>query len=220
MNQSAAKLLAEKVVRELFRIAQAYGQQYPYGFDDLNHDIALMLETDSLSFVSLKFHRPNARHEVLVEYTYAFHAGQLRFHLDDAQGLSIVPLAPPIEMALVVQRTGGTSAPREPFRLNWGAAPEYRRERGFEHCDGNTTQRTGGRASKQVFIGDDLRRRGQVKHYWPEKQYGFITGQDGVDVFFHASNLTGFQPRRGQAVTYLPLVTPRGIQAKDVQPAR
>lgn len=220
MRPEGNRLLAEKVVRELFRIAQSYGQTHSVGFEDLVHDLALMLEVGSLNSVSLKFHRPNARETVLVEYNYAFHAGRPQFHLDDAQGLGIVPLSPPIAMALVVNRGPATQPMTGQFRLNWGAAPEYRREAGFEHRDGNTAQRTGGRASKQVFIGDDLRREGQVKHYWAEKQYGFITGRDGVDVFFHASNLQGFQPQRGQSVTYLPLVTPRGVQAKDVRPAR
>lgn len=220
MNRNAAKLLAEKVGRELYRIAQAYGQQHPYTYEDLTHDLALMLETSSVTSLALKFHRPGDRERVLVEYSYHFHAGQPRFHLDDAQGIGIVPLAPPIEMALVVNRGPGNGSVPGPFRLNWGTAPQYGREAGFAHQDGNTTRRTGGRASKQVFIGDDLRRQGQVKHYWPDKQYGFIVGRDGVDVFFHASNLAGFQPQRGQPVSYLPLVTPRGIQAKDVRPAR
>ena len=62
-----------------------------------------------------------------------------------------------------------------------------------------------------------LRRTGQIKFFLPKQQYGFITGANGVDVFFHRSNVSGFEPRQGQQVTYLPLATPRGIQAKDVR---
>ena len=62
-----------------------------------------------------------------------------------------------------------------------------------------------------------LRRQGSVKFFRADQSYGFIVGPDGVDVFFHATNARGFQPRKGQRVTYLPLVTPRGIQAKDVR---
>jgi CspA family cold shock protein len=68
-------------------------------------------------------------------------------------------------------------------------------------------------------MDDGLRRRGQVKFYLPAKSYGFILGADGVDVFFHASDAPGFQPRKGQRVTYLPMATPRGVQAKDLHPA-
>jgi cold shock CspA family protein len=219
MNPNAARLLSEKLVRELFRIAQAYGKEHTFAFDDMVNDLAVMLEHDSLTAVSLKFHRPTTTRDVLAEYNYALHAGSPRFHLDDAQGLGIVPLTPPFEMALTVNRDarGGIYAGR--LRLNWSDAPQYARHNGHEHQDGNTASRTGGRASKQVFMDDGLRRPGRVKSYSPARQYGFITGGDGVDLFFHISNVRGFQPRCGQAVTFLPLVTPRGIQAKDVQAA-
>jgi len=218
MNQSAASLLAQKVCRELYRIAQAYGKEHPFRFEDLVHDLTVMLEWDGLNAVSLKFYRSNGYRDVLVEYDYALHAGNPRFHLDDAQGLGIVPLTPPFEMGLVVNRDSRSGAYDGQLRLNWGDAPVYSQNSGFRHQDGNTTQRTGGRASKQVFMDNSLRRRGRVKFYLPDKQYGFILGTDGVDVFFHANNVRGFQPRKGQQVTYLPLATPRGVQAKDVQP--
>jgi cold shock CspA family protein len=221
MNRKAASLLAQKVTRELYRIAQAYGKQHPFRFEDLTHDLAVMLESDSLNGVSLKFHRPNGSRDVLVEYTYELHAGAPHFYLDDAQGIGIVPLRPPFEMGLVVNRDPQASAYENRLRLNWGDAPAYARRGGFEHQDGNTTHRTGGRASKRVYMDGALRRRGQVKFYLPAKQYGFIAGENGgrpgSDVFFHANNIQGFRPRQGQWVTYLPLATPRGIQAKDVR---
>ncbi|NLF15507.1 MAG: cold shock domain-containing protein [Anaerolineaceae bacterium] len=219
MEWNAAKLLAEKVVREVYRIAQAYGKEHPFRFEDLVNDLAVMLERGALHSLSLKFHRPTAGRDVLVEYGYAFHAGTPRFHLDDAQGLGIVPLSPPFDMGLVINRDLQNGAYRARLRLNWGDAPQYTRHGGFEHQDGNTTQRTGGRASKTVFMDGALRRQGRVKFYLPAKGYGFLTGSDGVDIFFHAVNVQGFQPSQGQQVSYLPLVTPRGVQAKDVRPA-
>ena len=229
MEQKAAQLLAEKVVREVYRIAQAYGQEHPYRFEDLVHDLAVMLAQDALHAVSLKFYRPpalpaaggpaNGGGDVLVEYSYALHAGTPRFYLDDAEGLGIVPLRPPFQMGLVVNRDGQGGAYDRLLRLRWGDAPHYTRRGGFEHQDGNTTRRTGGRASKTVFMDDGLRRRGQVKFYLPAKRYGFIAGSDGADVFFHAHNVDGALgvPRQGQWVSYLPMATPRGIQAKDVR---
>ena len=217
MNASSARLLAEKVVREVYRIAQSYGQQHPFRFEDLVHDLSVMLERGCLFGVTLKFYRPTARRDVLVEYHYALHAGRPRFYLDDAQGLGIVPLSPPFEMGLIVNRDPQHGAYARHLRLNWGDAPHYTRNGGFEHQDGNTTRRTGGRASKTVFMDQSLRRRAQVKFYRADRGYGFLVGSDGADVFFHASNVAGFEPRPGQRVSYLPLVTPRGIQAKDVR---
>ncbi len=217
MNPQDARLLAEKVVRELYRIAQGYGKEHPFRFEDLAHDFAVMLDRNVLHVVSLKFYRSNGNRDVLVEYTYELHAGRPHFHLDDAQGLGIAPLSPPFEMALIVNRDPQGGAYEGQLRLKWGDAPNYARRGGFEHQDGNTAQRTGGRASKRVYMDHGLRRQGQVKFFRAEQSYGFIAGADGIDVFFHASNADGFQPRKGQRVTYLPLVTPRGIQAKDVR---
>lgn len=219
MKHNAAQLLAQKIVRELFRIAQAYGQEHPYRFEDLVNDLSVMLERDALRSVSLKFHRGNGARDVLTEYNYALHAGAPHFHLDDAQGLGIVPLTPPFEMALVVNRDTQGGDYQHRLQLNWGNAPSYTRHSGFDHQDGNTTRRTGGRASKQVYMDGSLRCRGRIKFYLPAKQYGFISGSNGADIFFHANNLRGFQPQAGQPVSYLPLVTPRGLQAKDVRPA-
>jgi cold shock protein len=217
MKQQAASLLAQKVARELYRIAQAYGKQHAYRFEDLVHDMTVMLAHNSLQHVSLKFFRPTNRRDVLVEYNYALHAGQPQFHLDNSQGLGIVPLSPPFEMGLVVNRDPQNGAYERQLRLNWSDAPRYAHRGGFEHQDGNTTRRTGGRASKRVYMDHGLRRQGAVKFFLPSKGYGFIAGSDGVDIFFHATNAEGFQPRKGQRVTYLPLATPRGVQAKDVR---
>ncbi len=218
MNPKSAKLLAEKVTRELYRIAQAYGKELPYQFEELTHDLGVMLENDSLTSVSLKLHRPNANRDVLAEYSYDFHAGAPRFCLDDTQGLGIVPLPPPLEIGLVVRRDGRDGLYEARLCLRWSDAPQYARDDGFDHQDGNTTHRTGGRASKHIYMANGLSREGTVKFFLPAKGYGFIAGPNGVDIFFHANNVQGFQPYQGQRVTYLPLATPRGVQAKNVRP--
>lgn len=218
MEPNAANLLAQKLARELYRIAQAYGQQHPFRYEDLVHDLAVMLQMGALNSVSLKFVRSTGRREVLAEYDYALHAGAPRFLMDTTQGIGIVPLTPPFEMVMVVNRDTCGGAYESRLRMRWSDAPRYERRSGFEHRDGNTASRTGGRASKQVFMDDSLRRRGQVKFYVPAKRYGFIVAADGLDIFFHANDLNGLEPQPGQSVTFLPLATPRGMQAKDVRP--
>lgn len=218
MQSQAARLLAEKLTRELYRIAQAYGKKHPFKFEDLTHDLAIMLQHEALQQVSLKFFRPGKHREVLVAYDYVFHAGHPPFHFDAAQGLGVVPLAPPFKMRLIVHRDSQNGYYEPQLHLNWGNVPPFTHREGFRHQDGHTTQRTGGRASKQVYMDATLRRQGHVKFFLPHRQYGFITGGDGTDIFFHQNNVQDFTPRKGQRVSYLPLATPRGIQAKDVHP--
>lgn len=213
-----AQLLGEKVTRELFRIAQAHGLQHPFAFDDLSHDLAVMVGQHALQSVSLKFFRPGQQ-TVLAEYTYAIHPDQRELRADHAQGLAIVPLTGAYEMRLVVNRDWQGGAYASQLRLNWGPAPDLRRHTGYAEQDGNTTSRTGGRASKVVFIDDSLRRGGRIKWFARPRQYGFIVAADGAELFFHASNLAGFEPQPGQPVTFLPVVTPKGVQAKDIRPA-
>ncbi len=68
MHTHAAKLMAEKIVRELFRLSQAYGQTLFCSFDDLLHDCSVMIGYDDLETVRLLF--ADAQHRTLLEYAY------------------------------------------------------------------------------------------------------------------------------------------------------
>tara|TARA_X000000368_G_C22837934_1_gene626296 strand:+ start:501 stop:698 length:198 start_codon:yes stop_codon:yes gene_type:complete len=58
---------------------------------------------------------------------------------------------------------------------------------------------------------------GKVKFYNREKRYGFITGDDGVDYFFHQSMLTeDVQVRDEDKVEFKVVDGDRGKQASDV----
>lgn len=60
---------------------------------------------------------------------------------------------------------------------------------------------------------------GKVKWFNAEKGYGFITGEDGKDVFVHYSsiNAEGFKTLdEGQTVTYGIIESDRGKQASNV----
>ena len=61
--------------------------------------------------------------------------------------------------------------------------------------------------------------KGTVKWFNAEKGYGFITGEDGQDVFVHFSAITGegFKTlEEGQAVSYDLTEGARGMQAANV----
>ena len=61
---------------------------------------------------------------------------------------------------------------------------------------------------------------GTVKWFNAEKGYGFISGEDGSDVFVHFSAIQGdgFKSlEEGQAVTYDLVEGNRGMQAANVE---
>ena len=64
---------------------------------------------------------------------------------------------------------------------------------------------------------------GTVKWFNAEKGYGFITGEDGKDVFAHFSQIqaNGFKSlEEGQKVTFEVAQGQKGLQAENIQIAR
>lgn len=71
---------------------------------------------------------------------------------------------------------------------------------------------------KEVRIG----MRGKVKWFNDKKGYGFITGEDGKDVFVHHSAIQteGFRTLvEGQEVEFEVANSPKGLQASNVKKA-
>lgn len=64
------------------------------------------------------------------------------------------------------------------------------------------------------------RTKGTVKWFSAEKGYGFISREDGDDVFVHFSAIEGDGYRNleeGQAVEFEVIQGPKGLQASGVQ---
>ena len=64
---------------------------------------------------------------------------------------------------------------------------------------------------------------GTVKWFNSEKGYGFITGEDGKDVFAHFSQIqaNGFKTlEEGQKVTFEVAQGQKGLQAENIEIAR
>lgn len=217
MDAQAARLLAEKILREVFRLGQVYGQPMSASFDNLLHDFTLMIQYDDLECVRLLFH--DAQRRALLEYVYRLENGAVLSTIphDPVGGVAVVPLMQPFSMNLVISRRGKERFYAALLRIGWSDAPSYTRTGGDRCANPHFAKRTGGRAGSEIYADHHLRRRGCVKAFWPEKHYGFISPDEpGVpEVFFHTSAVHGLL-RVGDRVSYLPLVTPRGIQADAV----
>ena len=76
-----------------------------------------------------------------------------------------------------------------------------------------------GTASKKSKSG--MRTQGSIKWFNGTKGFGFITGDDGTEVFVHFRSVEGLGKRSikpGQRVSYVTRTGDRGPQAEEVQP--
>lgn len=65
--------------------------------------------------------------------------------------------------------------------------------------------------------------KGIIKKLTPDRAFGFIRAEDGVDYFFHQSELRGglvFEDiREGEAVVFEPKTAEKGPRATEIWPA-
>ncbi|WP_281169100.1 cold-shock protein [Hahella ganghwensis] len=71
--------------------------------------------------------------------------------------------------------------------------------------------------------GDDDRETGEVKWFNPNKGFGFITRNNGEEIFVHFRSIRGRghrSLRQGQSVKFRTVEGDKGLQAEDVSPVR
>jgi len=60
---------------------------------------------------------------------------------------------------------------------------------------------------------------GRVKRFDAQKHYGFITQENGRDIFFHQNDVVEYRVlRAGQSVEFEIVQTPKGPKAVNVRP--
>lgn len=87
------------------------------------------------------------------------------------------------------------------------------------NTDNNTTLENGAEYDDDDELEDDDREHGSVKWFNVSKGFGFITRENGDDVFVHFRNIRGRGHRslsEGQQVKFHTRDSDKGLQAEDV----
>ena len=77
--------------------------------------------------------------------------------------------------------------------------------------------------SEDLGGGNDDRETGEVKWFNPNKGFGFITRNNGDEIFVHFRSIRGRghrSLRQGQSVKFRTVEGDKGLQAEDVSPLR
>ena len=84
----------------------------------------------------------------------------------------------------------------------------------------NNAQKSGNKKiTKQTASNEADREEGSVKWFNVSKGFGFITRENGEDIFVHYRSIRGQGRRRlfdGQAVSFVVIDSDKGLQADDV----
>jgi hypothetical protein len=224
MMNKPARIAVEKAIEQLGFIAQSFNldlcQHISRG--DLIDDLTVMLEHADLEHVTLQL--LDAQSTIRFEFRIEFAADSQPKDLRDSAAGVEVPVLPTgliTSVQLLVSRHKKMDQYRHLLKHPyWEPAPSLRKEAGDLIEPEHIRSVTGGRQHGQMFVDAAARHRIVVTQVYPTFAFGrdLTLGLDGVFLLskFAAPGLT-FRP--GLNLLAVVVQTPRGLQARAIQPA-
>jgi hypothetical protein len=225
MNNTA-RIAVEKAMRQFDFVAQSYHLNNWYkdkSRQDLVDDLVLMLEHDDLEHFRLEL--LDAQSTVRFEFRIDFGAdGQVKNLRDSAAGVE-VPVMPPGLIAnyrLLVNPWPPKKIDQYKHLLKrgWGTVPPFRKDAGDVIESEHARKVTGGRQKGTIFVDAAARHRLVVTQVFPTYAFGrdLTLGLDGVFLLSKYAP-QGLKFHAGLILLAVVIQTPRGLQARAIQPA-
>jgi hypothetical protein len=213
-----------KVVKQFDLVARSYNVPIwaPQSAADHLHDWGVMLAHADLQSASLELLA--ADKTVLYELKIHFQGEKVKPGLiDSAKGVELPVLnrAAVAGHRLIVSRNGREATYRHLLTIQWSPAETLRKRPGDSFASEHAAKITGGRQTAEVHVSAEARQRVVVTQTGDAGfAFGDVPAKGWKGVFLHRKFAPpGFQFRLGQQLLAVCVQTPRGLQARAIQPA-
>ena len=221
----AVRLEVSKALTQVQFIDRAFSLAVWSGLEDARkwqHDLEWMRQYDDLSAITLELMDENQR--VLFAFRIDFNQHLGAPAVDSGAGVEL-PMLDRRQVRghrVLVHQKGGMTRYLHRLLMKWNDAPTLQRARGSSYASEHASKITGGRQSGSFFVGSDARRTMVVTQ---DGHLGYVFAKAiGVpevsNVFIHRRwAVPGVDLKLGSRLSALLVVTPRGVQARDVRAA-
>jgi hypothetical protein len=213
----------KKVVSQFDLVARSYNLPIwaPQTAADHQHDWSVMLAHGDLQSASLEL--LGADKTVLFEFKIRFEGQKPKAPLiDSAAGLELPVLdrAAVAGHRLIIQQNGREAAYRHLLKMTWSPAQTLHKRPGDTFASEHARKITGGRQTANVHISAEARQRLVVTQTGDNGYaFGDVPSKGWKGIFLHRKFAPpGFQFRIGQQLLAVCVQTPRGLQARAIQP--
>jgi len=220
----AQRRLAQNVVAQLRTIDRAYDLKLLGDANNIagwENDLAVMIAHDDLDGASCELLDSTGNVFYGYRATISGGNGRTQLHSDGGLALPILDRSRLAKARLLMHRKGGDQAAyRSQLRLQWSAVERANFEDGASFKDEHANKTTGGRGEATVHVGKSLRVPLTITRAG-DKGFAFAADSSGqLSVFCHAKSAPpGFKFAVGSRITAVLIQVPKGIQARDIQPA-
>lgn len=225
-NPHRAHILdAKKTLRVFEFILKSFDQaplwRTPTQRADYVHDLALMLDEEDICSASLEL--LGADRTVLFRHTVQFLGTQEPARPDAAQGIELPILAADriAGYRILVAPASRIDEYQHRLRRRWTSAQRLAERTGSRFSSEHTRHINAHRMAGEFFIADDARRTATIFHVSPAGDYAFASDPAfPVRIYLHKAFCeTPFSFLPGVRISFVPIQTPRGIQARCARPA-
>jgi hypothetical protein len=216
-------LQVKKVVSQFDLVARSYNLPIwaPQTAADHQHDWGVMLAHSDLQSASLELLA--ADKTVLYELKIRFEGQKPKAgFIDSANGveLPVLDRASVAGHRLIIQQNGREATYRHLLRMTWSPAQTLRKRPGDTFVSEHARKITGGRQTANVHVSAEARQRLVVTQTGDSGYaFGDVPAKGWKGIFLHRKFAPpGFQFRIGQQLLAVCVQTPRGLQARAIQP--